>query len=66
LKVYNSRAGHEYLWEDVPLKVLKKNYKIEVREINKSDIAEIDTFNELISVDSSYEKYPGYEGFIVH
>ena len=65
VKVYNSRAGHEYLWEDVPLKVMKKNYKIEIRSIHKSDIAEIDNFNELISVDPSYATYTGHEEFKV-
>ena len=63
MKVYNSRAGHEYLWEYVPLKIMKKNYKIEIRTIHKTDIAEIDSFNELVSVDSSYARYPGYEEF---
>ena len=66
MKVYNSRAGHEYLWEDVPLKVMKKNYKIEIRSIHKLDIAEIDSFNELVSVDPSYATYPGYEEFKVN
>ena len=66
VKAYNSRAGHEYLWEDVPLKLYKKNYKVEIRNIHKSDIAEIDNFDELISVDSSYAEYPGYEDFKPH
>ena len=63
LKVYNSRAGKENLWEFVPLRICKKNYNVEVRAIQKSDIAEIDNFEELISVDSSYANYPGHEGF---
>ena len=63
LKVYNSRAGKENLWEFVPLRILKKNYHVEVRSIHKSDIAEIDNFEELISVDPSYSNYPGHEGF---
>ena len=63
MKVYNSRAGKENLWEFVPLKICKKNYHVEVRSIHKSDIAEIDNFEELISVDPSYANYPGHEGF---
>ena len=55
MKVYNSRAGKENLWEFVPLKICKKNYHVEVRSIHKSDIAEIDTFEELISVDPSMQ-----------
>ena len=63
LKVYNSRAGKENLWEMVPLRLAKKNYKIEIRNCHKSDIIEIDNFIELIAADNSYEKYPGFENF---
>jgi CTP:phosphocholine cytidylyltransferase-like protein len=63
IKVYNSRAGKENLWEFVPLRICRKNYHVEVRTIHKSDIAEIDTFEELVSVDPSYETYPGHEAF---
>ena len=63
MKVYNSRAGKENLWEFIPLRICKKNYHVEVKSIHKEDIAEIDNFEELISVDSSYENYPGHEGF---
>ena len=63
IKVYNSRAGKANLWEFVPLRICKKNYHIEVKSIHKEDIAEIDNFEELISVDPSYENYPGHEEF---
>ena len=36
------------------LDVKKDNYKIHVRECNKGDIIEIDTFNELKAIDKSY------------
>ena len=62
-KIYGSRGGKENLWELVPMKLAKKNYKIEVRKCHKSDIIEIDNFVELISVDANYAKYPGYEEF---
>ena len=64
VKVYNSRAGKENLWELVPLKICSKNYHVEIKSIQKSDIAEIDTFEELVSVDSSYENYPGHEEYV--
>lgn len=63
IKVYNSRAGKENYWENVPLKICKKNYKVEIRPCHKSDITEIDNFYELLAVDSSYENYPGHENF---
>lgn len=62
-KVYCSRGGKENLWEMVPLKIMKKNYRLEIRKCHKSDILEIDNFIELIAVDPSYVKYPGYEAY---
>ena len=62
-KVYNSRGGKENLWENVPLKIAKKNYKVEIRTCLKSDITEIDNFSELLAIDESYNNYPGSEKF---
>ena len=62
-KVYASRGGKENLWEMVPLRLAKKNYKLEIRKCHKSDIIEIDNFIELIAVDSNYADYPGYEEY---
>lgn len=63
LKVYNSRAGKENLWEMVPLQICKKNYHIEIRKCRKEDIIEIDNYSELIAVDGTYAKYPGHEEY---
>ena len=63
LKVYASRGGKENLWEMVPLKLARKNYKLEVRSCGKEDITEIDNFIELVDLDSSYTRYPGYEDY---
>lgn len=62
-KLYNSRAGKENFWEAAPLKVFKKNYKIEIRKCHKSDIIEIDNFSELVALDDSYKNYPGHENY---
>ena len=62
-KVYASRGGKENLWEMVPMKLARKNYRIDIRKCHKSDIIEIDNFIELIAADPSYAQYPGYEGF---
>ena len=64
-KVYGMRGGKENLWEKVPLKIMRKNYRLEIRECRKSDIIEIDNFMELIAADPSYARYPGFEGFRV-
>lgn len=62
-KVFAMRGGKENLWEMVPLKIMKKNYRVEIRKCHKSDILEIDNFIELIAADSSYALYPGYEAY---
>lgn len=62
-KVYASRGGKENLWEQVPLRIMKKNYRLEIRKCRKSDILEIDNFIELIAADPSYARYPGYEDY---
>lgn len=54
-EVYNMPGGREKYWEQVMLDVKKDNYKIHVRECNKGDIIEIDTFNELKAIDKSYD-----------
>ena len=64
LKVYNSRGGRENLWEMVPLKIMRRNYKPEIHECSPADVTEIDTFPELIAVDATYASYPGREKWI--
>lgn len=62
-KVYGMRGGKENLWEQVPLRIMKKNYKLEIRKCHKSDILEIDNFIELIAADPRYASYPGHEDY---
>ena len=52
--VFESPGGKEKYWEQVILDVCKKNYSIYLRECNKEDIIEIDTFNELKAIDKTY------------
>lgn len=54
-KVYQSPGGKEKYWEQVMLDVCKNNYKIHVRECHEGDIIEIDTFNELKAIDTTYD-----------
>lgn len=53
--VYNSPGGKEKFNEQVALIDKKENYKIYIRECNRGDIIEIDTFNELKAIDKSYD-----------
>ncbi len=62
-KVYAMRAGKENLWEQVPLRIMRGHYHIDIRECRPSDLMEIDNFIELIAADPSYARYPGYEAY---
>lgn len=53
--VYNMPGGKEKYWEQVMLDVCKKNYQIGIRQCYDGDIIEIDTFNELKSIDKTYD-----------
>ena len=52
---YEQPGGKEYYWEQVPLLVFKNRYKVAVNPCREEDITEIDTFNELKQIDSSYD-----------
>ena len=53
-QVYEMPGGRERFWDMVPLEYFIKDYSIEVRECTFDDIIEIDTFNELKSLDETY------------
>ena len=52
-EVFMSPGGKEKYWEQVMLEVKKNDYKIYLRECNREDIIEIDTFNELKAIDKA-------------
>ena len=53
--VYNEvPGGKERFWDQVVFDCFPADYKVRVRECSFSDIVEIDTFNELKRLDSSY------------
>lgn len=60
-KVFHSRGGKENYWDNVPLKICKKDFKIEVRDCNKKDVTEIDNYSELVIIDPSYANYPNHK-----
>ena len=53
-KVFSSPGGKERYWDEVALKECKENYNVWVREVEKVDIIEIDTYNELKQIDPVY------------
>ncbi len=54
MTVYSSPGGKERYWEQVPLVYCKDNYRVEIIECFEEDIVEIDTFNELKNIDTTY------------
>lgn len=54
-EVFSMPGGKEKYWDQVPMLVFKKRYHVEVKECQKEDIIEIDTFKELCAIDSSYK-----------
>ena len=51
---YDMPGGHERYWDQVPFVFYPNNYNVEIRECNKDDIVEIDTFKELQAIDKTY------------
>lgn len=54
-KVFNSPGGKERYWDQVALEYYKDNYSLTCRPCTFDDITEIDTFNELKAIDSTYK-----------
>lgn len=50
-------GNRQIYWDDVPMFCYFGNFKLGIRKIEKEDIVEIDSFDELVSLDNSYEKY---------
>lgn len=53
-RVFHSPGGKERYWDEVPLKDCIDHYAIRIRPVNKGDVIEIDTFNELKQIDPVY------------
>lgn len=56
-EAFRTPNGRQLFWEQVPLDIFKKDYKVKIKECNDEDIIEIDTLEELASIDASYEKF---------
>ena len=54
-ELFNSPGGKERYWDQAPMLVYKKNYKVEINECQPGDIIEIDTYKELCALDSLYK-----------
>lgn len=53
-EVYTTPSGKQRYWETVPNQTYRGEYKIKVSPCNESDVIEIDTYEELCTIDPRY------------
>lgn len=54
---FEEKKNRQIYWDDVALFCYPQEYKLGIREMQKGDIAELDSLAELAAVDESYVKY---------
>lgn len=54
---FEENKNRSIYWDDIALFCHPRKYKLGIREINKNDLIEIDSLEELVAVDSSYSSY---------
>lgn len=54
-KAFHAPGGKERYWDQVPLVIFKNDYTIYLRQCSDSDVVEIDSYRELVALDSSYQ-----------
>ena len=56
-KEFEENKNYKIYWDDVAMFCYPKDYKLGIVPMNKDDLIEIDSLDELIEVDRSYKKY---------
>ncbi len=56
VKAFEQKEYQQRFWDDVPCVLARDNYQIHLRPITFNDVDEIDTFEELVALDSSYAR----------
>lgn len=54
---FEQKQNRQIYWDDVALFCHPDDYRLGITPMQKNDIIEIDNLNELIALDSSYQKY---------
>lgn len=54
-----NNKNRQIYWDDVALFCYPHEYKLGIRKMNTNDVIEVDNFNELTLLDSSYLNYKG-------
>ena len=50
-------GNRDIYWDNIPMTLYLREYKLSIREMQKNDIIEIDGLDELVAIDPSYQKY---------
>ena len=58
---FEEKKNHQIYWDDVPIFCYPDKYDLGIREMSANAVTEIDSFEELISVDGEYIDYGGTE-----
>ncbi len=53
---FEEKRNRQIYWDDVPLFCYPEQYRLGIRPMQPGDVTEIDTLEELIAIDKSYEK----------
>lgn len=56
-KEFEENKNYKIYWDDVAMFCYPNDYKLGIVPMNKDDLIEIDSLDELIEVDKSYKKY---------
>ncbi len=51
-----SEKNDQIYWDDVALFCYPNEYRLGIREMNTGDVVEIDSYEELVEIDSTYKK----------
>lgn len=54
---FEEKKNTQIYWDDVAMFCYPKEYNLGIMEMQANDIVEVDNFEELLAIDSSYEKY---------
>ena len=53
---FKERGNRQIYWDDIPLFCYPEEYKLGIWKMQQGDVLEIDSFDELLAVDHSYEE----------
>lgn len=54
IEIQFSKKNNQVYWDDVPIFIYKNEYDLGIRKINCDDLFEVDSYSDLIRIDSSY------------